>query len=194
MAIRSELRLSLLLVVFTLLVYWRWGYGPWIKGLLIVSAFFVVVATVEFAASTFLTKRKAEDNEAPPLKTVVPNDGFELVTDQDGRRFESCLAIKGQPLVIHISAKLSTAKIEQAKLLAATLLMNPVDTMKKFERFKSREAERRPEYSDEIKKLKIDWILFGPQVGEVYFTPESGGEPWSAAYKNDDFCDLELGT
>lgn len=192
--IRSAFQLSLLLVAVTLLVYWRWGYGPWIKGLFIVSGFFAAVAALEFVASALPSKLKAKTNGAPPVKTIVPNDDFLLVDDPDGGRFERRLVVAGQPLVIHISAKLSAEKIERAKLLAATLLANPVETMKKFEQFKSREAERRPEYSDEIKRLKIDCIQLGSQVGEVYFTPESGGEPWSAAYENSDFSDLELGT
>jgi len=89
---------------------------------------------------------------------------------------------------------------QAVKPKADELIATLDELVSKFQQFKSLEAERNPQFAEEIKKLEIDRLYFAskkqPGLLELIFTDESGGEPWIALWDQDrrEFRDLRLET
>jgi hypothetical protein len=68
----------------------------------------------------------------------------------------------------------------------------------RFKEFKESEAQRNERWAEEIVGLEIDAIDFvnpaRPDTGEVSFTVESGGEPWTCLCVNGEFRELVMET
>jgi len=71
---------------------------------------------------------------------------------------------------------------------------NPQQILKRFQTFKNDEAKKNPESADDIHRLEIESISFfnpnRPEVGEVLFSADSGGEAWSCLIDGGEFKDL----
>jgi hypothetical protein len=196
---RGGLQLVAVTLAITAVVYWRWGFGPWIKLLLALAGLFAIGPIFTFTIAPSLIRatarrRAAKARLAAPttVREFSPNRDFEQVRGDDREYLERRILVDDQPFAVRISEKLSAEKMKQTRDFAQSLLADPRKTMQKFYDFKLREAEKMPNFAEEIKKLEIDYIGLGPKIGEITFTEESGGQPWTAAYANDDFCDLQL--
>jgi hypothetical protein len=196
---RSGLQLVAVTLAITAVVYWRWGFGPWIKLLLALAGLFAIGPIFTFTIAPSLIRATARRRAAKarhaapaPAPEFCPNDDFEQVRGNDRDYLERRILVDDQRLAIRISQKLSAEKMKRTRDFAQSLLADPRRAMQKFYDFKLREAEKMPNFAQEIKKLEIDYIWLGPKIGEITFTEESGGQPWTAAYANDDFCDLQL--
>ncbi|MGA2098703.1 MAG: hypothetical protein ABSH39_20605 [Candidatus Acidiferrum sp.] len=196
---RGGLQLVAVTLAITAVVYWRWGFGPWIKLLLALAGLFAIGPIFTFTIAPGLIRATARRRAAKarlaapaPVREFSPNHDFEQVRGDDQDYLERRILVDDQPFAIRISQKLSAENMRQTRIFAQRLLADPRKTMQKFYDFKLREAQKMPNFAEEIKKLEIDYIWLGPKIGEITFTEESGGEPWTAAFTNDDFCNLQL--
>ncbi len=185
--VRSSSRLVLLLVTLSIPCYLIWGYGWYVKLLLGAGACFALVTAIEFA-NVHYHEQRAEKRKSRASQSFAENNEFEYVSTADGNWYERRAVVDGHPIIVRIAPR----AMEQAKPLAEALLADPAELARKFRDFKAFEANRNPEFAEEIRDLEIDHMDYGPDIAEVSFTPDSGGDPWTAVYDKGVFRDLQL--
>lgn len=188
--IKSTLRLALYLAALgcadLLLFHNRWH----VPVFLVLAAFFVLVAGVEIIAA-LKNERQAAARTAPRNERIPPSSDFSYIATPDGEWYQRTVIVGGRPVKIRIVSKAA----RQAVLHAARLANNPDQLETNFVSFKHQEATRFPSFREEIYGLQIDSIDFvsvtHPDIAEVSFTSESGGEPWTCVCEAGTFRHLE---
>jgi len=182
-AVRSSMKGVLLFATVGLACFWFWGNVWYVKLLFGLAALFLLVSVIEWGSAAAGKAANRGEHRATPEMGFSANDDFERVSTRDeGDRFERRLVVSGHPICIRIPIAL----LSEVKPQATALVAGCDDLLSKFEHFKSMEAESNPRYADEIRGLEIQTLYFGsrkhPNLVEVFFTEESGGETWSVLW------------
>jgi hypothetical protein len=191
LAARSNMQLGLIVAAVALLcfVFKVRYYEHFVKPLLWLAAFFFFVGLLEFAAMKWKKNRdespspsKRGEHQDETKEAFVPNDEFTLTTSGHRPAYERRFLLDGRPVTVRVPAKF----FPKAKSNANALATNLDELSRKFREFRSTSADSNSQFSQEIRKLELDSILFvAANQAEVYFTYESGGDAWGAVWDAD---------
>jgi hypothetical protein len=156
------------------------GWSWYVNLVASIGLFFLLVTLLELWNARHLMSNPPAVGETPILP---PTDGFEFLSDDEwGERFETRVLVRGVQRRILVPVKMFDSVLPEATELAAKC----EEIVLKFEHFKEKEASSNPNYSDEIRRLEIGIMDFAsvkmPNLIEVLFTQESGGEAWEAVW------------
>lgn len=198
-AARADMRLGGLCLLATVVSLFMWGPGwnVWIPlglGILMIVSWWTESLFARANERVAATKRRAPRDVGTSLDSEPrPCTDFSLVQQEDGDEWYECATGQaGRGMRIRIS---TTSRVYKACLpYARSLVARPAELVDALEAFKRRQAELRPTWAEEIRALEIEIMAFynskRPNVAEVYFTEESGGESWSCVFDGTEFRDL----
>jgi hypothetical protein len=196
-AARASFKLSLFLTVAGLFCLAVWGFLWYVKVLLGLALIFVIDTALELGNVRFIHSRRRRVSAAPSGSEFKPNNDLEFISSsEEGAWFERRIIVNGRRLRVQIPPRILSIVRPKADELLASL----AELLSKFELFKSLEAQRNPRFAEEIRRLEIARLYFAskkqPNLLEVIFTVQSGGEPWTALWDQDrsEFRDLRLET
>lgn len=120
---------------------------------------------------------------------------FKRVTTPDGDiYYERKVVNNGTSVSVLINQDPKT--YERALPAAQALIADFENFVTALEAHAASEAQRLPEYAEEIARLKLEGIEFfdkrRPEVPEIVFEETDDGRIWGCAYKNGSFTELSF--
>jgi hypothetical protein len=193
--VRTGTTLAAIFVASATICFVIWGMSWGVKLSLLLLGFSVVMTLPELLSLHSLRQTRISLAASDMVPPRAPNDDFEFtISDDKYNHYERRVMMDGYCIRIQILDSLFSNIRSQAEAMAE----NIGDVAVRFREFKNKEAQKMPALADEIIRLEIDTFLFLPHsspsgfTAEVYLTPASGGEPWTARWDGLDFRDLRL--
>jgi hypothetical protein len=130
------------------------------------------------------------------LEGTVSQNEFKRISGPDGQWYERRVTLEGHTVAVRMSTRRGV--LGKSLPYASALCADPDLLASRFKHFKATEAARNPALAGEVLRFVIDHIDFvspaRPDVAEVSFTAESGGESWTCLLVNGEFRELILNT
>jgi hypothetical protein len=162
---------------------------PVTRGSFGMSIFFLVFACLELANARFIARKDPHDADISITPTPVEFAPFLLRGEQ---AYGTSTSIAGHTVFLDLA---DDGLIDERKDVPRNLVARLTVVTERFEAFKREEAGRNAAYSESILGLEIEWISFhddDPEIGEVYFTEESGEDMWFCGLQGTEFYGMTM--
>lgn len=182
-----------------ILSYWVWGLGSMVKISVFLAGFFALALLLEYMAlraNERELKATALVSEQRPIPKPVVDHDFTLqrLPDEEDEWHVRRIIVGGTPVRIQISDE--PGLLDRARPYANALCEEPEGLAARFKAFLSAEAQRNPQFAEEIKRLQLESIAFmfpkQPESAEVCFTEESGGNIFFCSIVNGEFAGFRM--